>query len=389
MPAYKDSKTGKWYTSFYYTNWNGVREKKMKRGFETKKAALEWERDFLMKSQANLDMRFDSFVELYIEDLQHRIKENTFKTKNSVINSKIIPFFKNKKLSEITVKDVIKWQNELLAYEDEDGDPFSQTYLKQMHNQLTAIFNHAVRYYDLKENPATKAGPIGEKEAGEIVFWTKEEYLKFAETLMHKPKSYYAFEILYWCGIRMGELLALTPEDFDFEKGILRINKSYQRIDKRDVITPPKTKKSNRIIKMPELLCEEVKEYINMLYGIKPTDRIFLISKSFLHHEMTRGSEAAGVKRIKVHALRHSHVSLLIDMGFSAVAIAARVGHESIDITYRYAHLFPTTQTEMADKLSTIRKGDEENVKENCNRIQTFNYPYVSAWRSRGSSHVL
>ena len=108
MPAYKDSKTGKWYISFYYTNWNGVREKKMKRGFETKKAALEWERDFLMKSQANLDMRFDSFVELYIEDLQHRIKENTFKTKNSVINSKIIPFFKNKKLSEITVKDVIK-----------------------------------------------------------------------------------------------------------------------------------------------------------------------------------------------------------------------------------------------------------------------------------------
>ena len=238
MPAYKDSKTGKWYTSFYYTNWNGVREKKMKRGLETKKAALEWERDFLMKSQANLDMRFDSFVELYIEDLQHRIKENTFKTKNSVINSKIIPFFKNKKLSEITVKDVIKWQNELLAYEDEDGDPFSQTYLKQMHNQLTAIFNHAVRYYDLKENPATKAGPIGEKEAGEIVFWTKEEYLRFAETLMHKPKSYYAFEILYWCGIRLGELLALTPEDFDFEKGTLRINKSYQRIDKRDVITP-------------------------------------------------------------------------------------------------------------------------------------------------------
>ncbi len=77
MPAYKDSKTGKWYTSFYYTNWNGVREKKMKRGFETKKAALEWERDFLMKSQANLDMRFDSFVELYIEDLQHRIKCRT------------------------------------------------------------------------------------------------------------------------------------------------------------------------------------------------------------------------------------------------------------------------------------------------------------------------
>lgn len=172
---------------------------------------------------------------------------------------------------------------------------------------------------------------------------------------MDKPKSYYAFELLYWCGIRMGELFALTPADFDFEKGTLRINKSYQRIKKKDVIGPPKTKKSNRVIKMPEFICEKMKEYINMLYGVQPNDRIFVISKSFLHHEMDRGSKAAGVKRIKVHALRHSHVSLLIDMGFSAIAIADRVGHESIDITYRYAHLFPTTQNEMANRLDNER----------------------------------
>ena len=92
-----------------------------------------------------------------------------------------------------------------------------------------------------------------------------------------------------------------------------------------------------------------------MLYGIKPTDRMFPISKSFLHHEMDRGSAAAGVKRIKIHGLRHSHISHLIDLGFSAVAIADRVGHESIDITYRYAHLFPSKQVDMANKLENER----------------------------------
>ena len=355
MPAYKDKKTGKWYASFYCMNWKGVREKKMKRGFETKKAALEWEREFLRQSKADLDMRFDTFVELYVTDLKQRLRENTFLTKESIIYKKVLPYFKEKKLNAITAKDVIKWQNELLAYRDENGKPYSKTYLKTIHNQLSAIFNHAIRYYDLKSNPAAKAGHIGEKEAGEMDFWTKEEYKLFANEMMDKPKSFYAFEVLYWCGIRLGELLALTPTDFDFENGLLRINKSYQRIGTRDVITEPKTKKSIRTIKLPSFLCEEIKEYLGMLYGIKPTDRMFPISKSFLHHEMDRGSKLAGVKRIRIHDLRHSHVSLLIDMGFTALAIADRVGHESIDITYRYAHLFPTKQKEIAEKLDLER----------------------------------
>lgn len=355
MPAYKDKKTGKWYASFYYANWKGVREKKMKRGFETKKAALDWEREFLMQSSADLDMRFETFTEIYVADLKQRIRENTSLTKDSIICNKILPFFKDKKINAITAKDVIKWQNELLAYRDENGKPYSKTYLKTMHNQLSAIFNHAMRYYDLKSNPAAKAGHIGEKEAGEMDFWTKEEYQKFAYAVMDKPMSFYAFEILYWCGIRVGELLALTPSDFDFENRLLRINKSYQRIKGRDVITDPKTKKSIRTIKMPKFLCEEIDEYIKMLYGIKPNDRIFTVTKSFLHTEMKRGSKVAGVKRIKIHGLRHSHISHLIDLGFSAVAIADRVGHESIDITYRYAHLFPSKQVDMANKLDDER----------------------------------
>ncbi len=123
------------------------------------------------------------------------------------------------------------------------------------------------------------------------------------------------------------------------------------------MITSPKTKKSNRTVQMPDFLCTEMQEFFDMQYGLKRKDRILNITKSYLHHEMDRGSKAAGVKRIRIHDLRHSHISLLIDMGFSAVAIADRVGHESIEITYRYAHLFPSKQKKMAIKLDFMNKG--------------------------------
>ena len=151
-------------------------------------------------------------------------------------------------------------------------------------------------------------------------------------------------------------LLTLTPADFDLDKGLLSITKSYQRLKGRDVITDPETPKSVRVIQMPQFLTDEIRDYLKSLYKVQPDQRIFEVTKSYLHHEMDRGAKAAGVKRIRIHDLRHSHVSLLIEMGFSALAIADRVGHESVDITYKYAHLFPSKQQEMAQKLDMERK---------------------------------
>lgn len=362
MSVFKNNDNGTWYVMTRYTNWKGERKQKCKRGFMTKREAQEWEQKFHQQSNADMNMTFAAFVEIYTADVKPRLKENTWMTKENIIQKKILPYFGQRKISEITTKDVIAWQNELLAYRDEKRKPYSQCYLKTLHNQLSAIFNHAVRFYDLRSNPAAKAGNMGTEERTEMLFWTKEEYQKFSEVMMDKPVSYYAFQMLYWCGIREGELLALTSADFDFENGTVKINKSYQRLHGKDVITTPKTKKSNRTIKMPKFLCEEMQDYLNMLYGLKKKDRIFTITKSYLHHEMDRGSKEAGVKRIRIHDLRHSHISLLIDMGFSAVAIADRVGHESIEITYRYAHLFPSKQTEMADKLDDLGKGELQDV---------------------------
>ena len=355
MAAFKNKENVTWYVQFRYTDWKVERQQKLKRGFATKKEAQAWEREFLMEKQADINMSFESFVGLYEKDIKPKIKLNTWITKESIIKQKILPYFQKRKLSEITAKDIIDWQNEIRELTDCHGRPLSKTYLKTVHNQLSAIFNHAIRYYGLQINPAQKAGNMGMEEKKEMLFWTKDEYTKFSEAMMDKPISYYAFEMLYWCGIREGELLALTPADFNFDRGTVSINKSYQRINKQDVITTPKTPKSIRVIQMPKFLCDEMQDYFKMFYSLDSDSRIFPISKNYLHREMARGSKATGVKRIRIHDLRHSHVSLLIDMGFTALAIADRVGHESIDITFRYAHLFPTRQIEMADKLDMMR----------------------------------
>ena len=355
MSVYKNPDSGTWYSMCWFTDWKGVRKQKCRRGFTTKREALEWEREFLMQRQADVDMSFDSFVQLYEKDIKPKLKLNTWLTKESIIQKKILQYFKGRKLSEITAKDIMDWQNEIRSLTDSKGKPYSTTYLKTVHNQFSCIFNHAIKYYGLQINPAARAGNMGSEEKKEMLFWIKAEYLKFIDAMMDKPLSYYAFEMLYWCGIREGELLALTSSDFDFAGSSVSINKSYQRLNGQDIITTPKTKKSNRVIKMPQFLCEEMQEYIKMFYSAGKSDRIFPVSKHYLKHEMERGCKETGVKRIRIHDIRHSHVSLLIDMGFTALAIADRVGHESIDITYRYAHLFPTRQTEMAEKLNFER----------------------------------
>lgn len=108
--------------------------------------------------------------------------------------------------------------------------------------------------------------------------------------------------------MRIGELLALTPQDIDFKNKVIKINKSYQKIEGKGVNTDPKTLKSKRNVSMPEFLCEQLQDYIGRLYGIMPTDRIFHMTKSYMHHEMTSGAQVAGVQRIRVHDLRHPFV---------------------------------------------------------------------------------
>lgn len=205
MAVYQEKDKGTWRVVFRYTDFTGERKQTQKRGFKTKREATSWEHEMMLRKGNKLDMTFESFYEIYSEYKRQRVKESTFETKSHIVRTKILPYFGKRKINEITVADVIAWQNEMMAYRDEKGKPYSVDYLKTIQAQLTAIFNHAVNYYNLPCNPARQAGSMGKEVPKEMKFWTKEQYLKFAEAMMDKPRSYYAFEMLYWTGIREGD----------------------------------------------------------------------------------------------------------------------------------------------------------------------------------------
>lgn len=268
MSVTKDGSTGRWMSQIRVTDWTGKVIHKKKRGFQTKKEALQWERDFLSQSAGSLGMTFKDFIELYMKDMEHRLKPSTIANKRFLIDLKITPYFGRMPLNEIKPTDVRHWQNELTSYRDENGNPYSQTYLKTIQNQLTAIFNYAVKYYGLKENPCHKAGGMGKKNADEMLFWTKDEFARFIEAVRDKPAAYAIYMTLYYTGMREGELLALTPADVDMENATIRINKSYQRLNGQDVVTTPKTPKSNRTVTIPAVLVNCLKEYMAQCYDI-------------------------------------------------------------------------------------------------------------------------
>ena len=353
MKAEKDKKTGKWLIQYRYTDWQGKRRKSTKRGFATKREAEEWLRNFLITQKADFDMKFEDFWKMYCADMETRLWEHTMRTKKYIVELKILPYFGNKRVNDITAADIRQWQNELIKM------GYSPTYLKTINNQLSAIFNYAVRYYDLKSNPCVKAGSMGKSKAEEMDFWTGEEFRKFIDSVMNKRLSYMAFMTLYWTGMRLGELLALNPKDVDLKKRTISITKSYQRLGKKDVITPPKTPKSRRVITIPEFLAADIKDYMDSLYDLQEDDRLFPITKYYLEHEMQRGIKESGVKRIRVHDLRHSHASMLIELGFSPLEIANRLGHEKVETTLNtYAHLYPNKQTKLAERLDSEYRED-------------------------------
>ena len=314
MPAYKDKERGTWYASFYYTDWRGDRKLKKKRGFPRKKGAEEYERELLRKEAQSCDMTFGSMTKLYMDDMRPRLRESTMRSKEYLIEGKILPFFGSLPLNTITPAHVRKWQAEILK---ENPAP---TYAKSIHNQLSAIFNYAVKYYRFPENPAR----VG-------------------------------FSVMFWTGLRIGELLALTPADIDLDVKTLSVTKTFQPIDGREVVTEPKTPKSRRKIEMPPKLAEMLKGYMAALYNLAPDDRLFPFTKSYFHHQMRKGCEACGLEKIRLHDIRHSHASLLINLGYPVLVVSERLGHEDVETTLQtYGHLYKTTTSEAVKKLDDL-----------------------------------
>ncbi len=350
------AKNGKqlWYFSVRYTDWTGERKRKKQEGFKTQREAKEAEADFLNSKRTDIDITFENLIKAYTENRGARIEQTTLATKGHMIRTKILPYFAKMPLSKIDTNTVMRWQTELINYRNpKTNQPYSQTYLRQIHNQLSTIFNFAIRYYGLTRNPAQLCGSMGKQNAEKFDFWTYDEFQQFIKVVVDDITDYTIFNLFFYSGIREGELLALTLKDFDFDKNTVYINKSLAVINGKAVSKRTKTPNSERTIALPIPIMNMLLEYTKHLYDYNPNDRLFLSSKSALNRDIKQYSAKANLRKIKVHELRHSHASHLIELGVSPLAISERLGHKDVKTTLNtYAHLYPNKQSEIANTLA-------------------------------------
>lgn len=355
MPVFKDEERNTFYVKTYYTDYTGARKQKMKRGFKLQRDAKEWERIFLEKQSAQPSMPFLALSELYLEDKEVHTKKITYETKKNRIDTWILPYFNSQPINEISAPDIRKWQATLKESKNTNGAPLAAGYMQNLVMELSSMFNFAVRFYGLSVNPCHIAGNTIGKKTKSINFWTKEEFDSFIATFDKATPYYVAFLMLYYCGMRIGELEALTFDDVDTVNNTITINKTYHLINGKGIVTPPKTQKANRKITIPPFLSTVIKEYATHIYAPTPDMRLFTASHSTYARQMEEHTKQANIRRIRLHDIRHSHASLLIEMGFSALLVSERLGHENVSTTLNiYSHLFPSKQIEVAQRLEKL-----------------------------------
>jgi integrase len=375
MPSYEKNKSsGLWSVRFReVSSQDGKTKNKRLSGFKTKKDAQYGYEDYVAarksateapkpKEQAidPTDMFFDRLADQYLQFKKNRIKESSYYDVEKKISTKILPFFEKMTLKEITPSKVIEWQNSLSGY--------SYSYRKTLMTHLSLIYNYAERYHDVPNILRKVDKPRNLEAKKEMLFWSPEEFATFIEQV---DRFEYAmlFRFLYLSGCRKGEALALTWQDVDLTAGTVSISKSFSNKahdkGKSYTITTPKNAGSNRKVALPTFLCtlmEKYKEWQkNNAESVNDTAFVFggtdPLPPTSIDRILTKAATAAGVKRIRIHDLRHSCASLLIHKGVSIVAVSRHLGHSTVEQTLNtYSHMMPDDKTMILRTLGAVEE---------------------------------
>ena len=348
MPVYKDDKRGTWYCKIRYTDWQGNRKETTKRGFTTKRDAKEYETEYLNKMAGSADMTLQSLFDIYIEDRQHKIKESSLIGITTSMSKHVLPHLGKMPLSKITPNVIRKWQNQLEKATNKQGNKLAPPTLLNINRRFAAVLNFGVKYYGMQRNPMTITGTQG-ATAKRIDFWSKEEFEQFLEAVDH-PTYKTLYLLLFYSGMRVGEALALTESDIDFETGKVHITKTYTATGH---VTAPKTKSSVRYINLPMSVSRAVQgEYERLAYDV---ERIFPVSYQDARYHFSKAVKKSGVRRLTIHSLRHAHASILIAKGVPITAISKRLGHTSPKVTLSiYSHSMAGSDEEIAKILDNF-----------------------------------
>lgn len=361
--VYLDKKSGLWYyvASLGYDE-NGKRIQKWGRGYKTqmdaKKGYESYMNDFSSTSiKKNSTMSYKKFYQTYfIPDYKQSVKPQTYENRISSMDIHF-SFFFNKKLKDISPPLVKKWQNEL-------SKKYTPGYVRSIYGLFQKSLDLAIKLGLLNTNIAKRVGNVKKKRKS-VDFWTLEEANKVFSTFdLDDYYERYTFTLifsLFMTGIRIGEAQALKWTDVDLENNLIKIDKTmYYKNANEYYINEPKTIAGNRSIAIDNKTSQYLKEWRTIQLNNISTDFVFSyngfpVSRSSTRGIITKHSKLANVHRIKTHALRHSHASLLISLGENAIVIRDRLGHEDIKTTLAiYSHLYPNAHKDVAIKLNNI-----------------------------------
>ena len=286
-------------------------------------------------------IKFKNAVDEYLKECELNLKYNSYRTIKNRIETNILPYFEKYKLNKITIDDYKKWK----LYIDKKNYSFS--YKKNLHICFVIFLNFCIRQYNLKINVASQVGNFKNKEINKIGnIWTIEEFNKFI-TYVDDIKYKIFFELLYFTGMRKGEILALTWDDIDFKNNIININKSITRIHE---INNPKSFSSNRKIYVPNKIINE----LNLIKNSINNNIIFNFSFTTIKRKKDYYCNLANVKQIKIHEFRHSHACFLFQNNIPIDEISSRLGHSSISMTQDiYLRYLPKKETKTINLLSS------------------------------------
>lgn len=374
MPVYREKNKKKWtkdgrsyYFKCYYNDIYGKRKQYKSKLYKFSGEAKEAEREFTRKTKiCDIVDTNINFIDVYQEWLiykQSQVKSTTFYSVVKRSEYHIVPFFKNYKLYSIKINVINAWKDYISTLSISIGH--KNTLIRTLKEIL--IYARDNYEYDSKivsKLQLYKSEAIIATTDAESNFWTYDEFKKFIQTV-DNPLYYIIFSFLYYTGLRSGEMIALTWKDIDFSKKQIRVNKTYtdKVLKGTNRITTPKTNNSIRYVDIDDnllYLLKEHKQKEKNIYNFNENMFVFgnanHISSTSLKRYLYKYIKIAKVKKITPHGFRHSHVSLLINLGCDSRDVAERVGDTIQMVEKTYYHMFPAKKKNTVNLLNNLKK---------------------------------
>lgn len=294
---------------------------------------------------------------------REHIKARTYSRYHGLLTMHIIPMIGEKKIAEVSRRDI----QEFLTSQKKNGnirngEKLSAASINMMLSVLNLAFEYACDMEYIEENPCVRVRRM-KTEAKKIEAFTVEEQRTIeTEIAMLDDRRLHGVLLCLYTGLRIGELLGLTWNDVDFERGVIKVTKTVYRAKNKSgewqlCIDTPKTKASDRVIPLPEYITNMLRQDYEIaktpyIVENKKGERMSIRSYQYIFEKLT---ERAGVRKLNFHALRHTFATRAIECGMDIKTIADIMGHQNVSITLnRYAHCMLDHKIEMMRKLPRV-----------------------------------